>query len=138
MIALIGQIARRPRYGMEKPFPPEPRSRRNLRVYAVMETGGRQYRVSPGQELLVEKLPGTTGDEFKVEQVLMVVDEAGQTLVGRPYIDGVRAIATVLGQERGPKILVFKYKAKSNYRRRKGHRQDLTRIRVERIEFPSA
>lgn len=107
-------------------------------MYAVMETGGRQYRVSPGQELLVEKLPGTTGDEFKVEQVLMVVDEAGQTLVGRPYIDGARAIATVLGQERGPKILVFKYKPKSNYRRRKGHRQDLTRIRVERIEFPLA
>lgn len=108
-----------------------------LYVYAVLESGGRQYRVAPGQELLVEKLPGEQGEEFSVEQVLMVVDESGNTLVGRPYVEGARAVATVVGQERGPKILVFKYKAKSNYRRRRGHRQDLTRIRVERIELPS-
>lgn len=108
-----------------------------LYVYAVLESGGRQYRVAPGQELLVEKLPGEQGEEFSVEQVLMVVDESGSTLVGRPYVEGARAVATVVGQERGPKILVFKYKAKSNYRRRRGHRQDLTRIRVERIELPS-
>ncbi|MCL4521968.1 MAG: 50S ribosomal protein L21 [Firmicutes bacterium] len=106
-------------------------------MYAVMETGGRQYRVAPGEELLVEKLPGEAGDEFSLDQVLMVVDESGETIVGRPYVAGARAVATVVGQERGPKILVFKYKAKSNYRRRRGHRQDLTRIRVERIETPS-
>jgi large subunit ribosomal protein L21 len=115
---------------------PKPRSG-GFYVYAVMETGGRQYRVSPGQELLVEKLPGDPGVELNLDQVLMVVDESGKTLVGRPYVDGARAVATVVGQERGPKILVFKYKPKSNYRRRKGHRQDLTRIRVERIEFSS-
>jgi large subunit ribosomal protein L21 len=102
-----------------------------------METGGRQYRVVPGQELLVEKLPGEAGHEFSLEHLLMVVSESGETLVGRPYVAGARAVATVVGQERGPKILVFKYKPKSNYRRRRGHRQDLTRIRVERIELPS-
>lgn len=106
-------------------------------VYAVVETGGRQYRVEPGQELLVEKLAAEPGQELALDRLLMVVGEAGQTLVGRPYVDGARAVATVVGQERGPKILVFKYKPKVNYRRRRGHRQDLTRIRVERIELPS-
>lgn len=106
-------------------------------MYAVVETGGRQYRVEPGHELLVEKLVAEPGQELALERLLMVVAEGGQTLVGRPYVDGARAVATVLGQERGPKILVFKYKPKVNYRRRRGHRQDLTRIRVERIELPS-
>ncbi len=103
-----------------------------------METGGHQYRVTPGEELLVEKVAGEPGLEFSLEDVLMVVEDSGDVLVGYPYVAGARAVATVVGQERGPKILVFKYKPKSNYRRRRGHRQNLTRIRIERIELPDS
>lgn len=102
-----------------------------------METGGKQYRVAPGQELLVEKLPAEPGSEIAIDQLLMVVSESGERLIGTPYVQGAKAILHVVAQERGPKILVFKYKPKSNYRRRQGHRQDLTRLRVERIEVSS-
>lgn len=106
-------------------------------MYAVIETGGRQYRVKPGQELLVEKLPIEEGAEVEFDRLLMVTGEEGQTLlVGTPYVPGAKAVATVVRQERGRKILVFKYKPKSNYRRRQGHRQSLTRIQVLRIELP--
>lgn len=103
-------------------------------VYAVIETGGKQYRVMPGQVLVVEKLAGDPGDELAFNNLLMVVKDEGETQIGTPYVDGAKAVGTVLSQERGKKILVFKYKAKSNYRRRQGHRQSLTRVRIERIE----
>lgn len=104
-------------------------------MYAVIETGGKQYRVTPGQELLVEKLPAEPGDQWELGHCLMVVGDEGDTRVGSPYVDGAKAVATVVSQERGEKILVFKYKAKSNYRRRQGHRQYLTRLRIDRIEL---
>lgn len=103
-------------------------------MYAVIETGGKQYRVSPGQELLIEKLPVAEGAEYTFDHLLMVVDDNGQPVIGQPYLSGVSAVGTIVQQERGEKILVFKYKAKSNYRRRQGHRQYLTRVRIERIE----
>ncbi len=103
-------------------------------MYAVIETGGRQYRVEPGQVLLVEKLAGEPGDELAFDNLLMVVKDEGIPEVGVPYIRGAKAVGTVLSQERGKKILVFKYKPKSNYRRRQGHRQSLTRVRIDRIE----
>lgn len=107
-------------------------------MYAVIETGGRQYRVEPGQVLLIEKLPVEEGSEVEFDRLLMVSgDTDGKCLVGTPYIEGAKAVGTVVRQERGPKILVFKYKPKSNYRRRQGHRQALTRVQVERIELPS-
>lgn len=103
-------------------------------MYAVIETGGKQYRVQPGQVLLVEKLPGEPGEELSFDNLLMVVNEDAEPLIGTPYVAGAKAVGTVVSQERGKKILVFKYKPKSNYRRRRGHRQDLTRIRIDRIE----
>lgn len=103
-------------------------------MYAVIETGGKQYRVSPGQELLIEKLPVDEGNEYTFDRLLMVVDDNGQPVVGQPYVSGASAVATIVRQERGEKILVFKYKAKSNYRRRQGHRQYLTRVRIDRID----
>lgn len=106
-------------------------------MYAVIETGGKQYRVSPGQELLIEKLPAESGTEFDFEHLLLIVDEEGGAVVGSPYIAGAKAVATIVAQERGQKILVFKYKPKSNYRRRQGHRQSLTRVRIDRIENPA-
>lgn len=103
-------------------------------MYAVIKTGGKQYRVEPGQVLLVEKLAGEPGDELAFDNLLMVVKDEGVPEVGAPYIRGAKAVGTVLSQERGKKILVFKYKPKSNYRRRQGHRQSLTRVRIDRIE----
>ncbi|MCL5115640.1 MAG: 50S ribosomal protein L21 [Firmicutes bacterium] len=104
-------------------------------MYAVIETGGKQYRVEPGQVLVVEKLPGEPGEELAFNNLLMVVGDEGEPVIGTPYVSGAKAYGTVLGQERGKKILVFKYKPKSNYRRRQGHRQYHTRVRIERIEL---
>lgn len=104
-------------------------------MYAVIKTGGKQYRVEPGQVLVVEKLPGEPGEELSFEHLLMVVGDEGEPVIGKPYISGAKAVGTVIRQERGKKILVFKYKPKSNYRRRQGHRQSQTRVRIERIEL---
>lgn len=103
-------------------------------MYAVVETGGRQFRVEPGQQIVIEKLGVEAGSEVTFDHLLMVVDDGGQALWGRPYVDGAKALGTVVTQERGPKILVFKYKPKVNYRRRRGHRQDLTRVLINAIE----
>lgn len=105
-----------------------------FRVYAVIETGGKQYRVIPGQELLIEKLPLDEGSEYTFDRLLLVVDDNGQPVVGSPYVSGATATGTIVRQERAKKIQVFKYKPKSNYRRHQGHRQYLTRVRIERIE----
>jgi large subunit ribosomal protein L21 len=105
-------------------------------VYAVIETGGRQFRVEPGQVIDVEKLPQAEGETVEFDRLLLVKD-GEQTLVGTPYVEGARATGTVLKQYRGKKILVFKYKPKANYRRRQGHRQWLTRVRVDRIDYPA-
>ncbi|MCY0900344.1 MAG: 50S ribosomal protein L21 [Firmicutes bacterium] len=104
-------------------------------MYAVIETGGRQYRVEPGQVIVVEKLPGEPGEELAFDRLLMVVGDEGDPQVGTPYLGGAKAYGTILAQERGKKIIVFKYKPKSNYRRHQGHRQWLTRVRIERIEL---
>lgn len=103
-------------------------------MYAVIETGGKQYRVEPGEVLVVEKLGVEPGDELQFDNLLMVVGDDGTPVVGAPYVAGAKAYATVVRQERAKKILVFKYKAKSNYRRRRGHRQYQTRVRIDRIE----
>lgn len=103
-------------------------------MYAVVETGGKQVKVEPNQVILVEKLAGEPGSEIRFTRVLMLVDETGETHVGQPYLADVAVVGHVVAQERGKKILVFKYKPKVNYRRRQGHRQDLTRVQVDRID----
>jgi large subunit ribosomal protein L21 len=105
-------------------------------LYAIIETGGKQYRVAPGDELVVEKLSGEPGTELTLDRLLMVVQDGEPPVIGTPYVAGARAICQVVAQERGKKILVFKYKPKVNYRRRQGHRQWLTRVRIDRIELP--
>ena len=103
-------------------------------MYAVVETGGKQVKVEPGQVILVEKLAGDAGSEIRFERTLLLVDETGAAHVGQPYLEDVVVVGHVVAQERGKKILVFKYKPKVNYRRRQGHRQDLTRVQVDRID----
>ena len=101
-------------------------------MYAVIKTGGKQYKVAKDQIVIVEKLSGETGDSVAFEQILMVGDEAAST-VGTPYVAGASVTAEVLGQDRDEKIVVFKKKRRKNYRRRKGHRQDQTVLRITDI-----
>jgi large subunit ribosomal protein L21 len=101
-------------------------------VYAVVKTGGHQYKASVGDELIIERLPNEVGTQVELDQVYLVADEDG-VLVGQPTVDGAFIRATILEEFRGPKILVFKYKPKERYRRRMGHRQTYMRLRVDEI-----
>jgi large subunit ribosomal protein L21 len=102
-------------------------------MYAIIQTGGKQYRVAEGDVLIIEKLEAEEGDVVEFDQVLTVVKE-GEVVVGKPVVEGAKVTAKVEAQGKGKKILVFKYKAKSNYRRRKGHRQPFTKVVIEKIE----
>ncbi|MDR3264486.1 MAG: 50S ribosomal protein L21 [Synergistaceae bacterium] len=101
-------------------------------MYAVVETGGKQYRVQVGDVLRVERLDGEVGQELVLEKVLMVGEE-NSVKFGTPLVDGAGVKVEVLSQERADKILVFKFKSKKNYRRMRGHRQYYTEIRVREI-----
>ncbi len=102
-------------------------------MYAVIKTGGKQYRVAEGDTIMVEKLAGEAGAEVVFDQVLMVVNDA-DVKVGKPMVEGAKVTGKVEAQGKEKKILVFKYKAKSNYRRRQGHRQPFTKVVIEKIE----
>ena len=101
-------------------------------TYAIIETGGKQYRVAVGDTLSVEKLPVETGSGITFDRVLMV-GGGGSARVGTPLVAGATVQAQVAEQYRGPKIVVFKYKPKKRYRRRTGHRQSLTRVAITAI-----
>ena len=101
-------------------------------MYAVIKTGGKQYRVAKDDVIVVERLAGLAGDKIELDQVLMLDDGKAPTL-GTPLVDGARVAATVLDQSRGEKIIVFKKKRRKNYRRTMGHRQDLTVLRITDI-----
>jgi large subunit ribosomal protein L21 len=100
--------------------------------YAVIETGGKQYRVVVGDTLSIEKLPVEPGSDITFDRVLMVGGD-GSARVGTPLVAGATVQAQVEQQYRGPKIVVFKYKPKKRYRRRTGHRQSLTRVAITAI-----
>lgn len=102
-------------------------------MYAVIATGGKQYRVKEGDVILVEKLPASEGDTVEITEVL-AVGEAGDIRIGTPLVEGAKVLLKVLGQGKGPKVIVFKYKPKKNYRRKTGHRQPYTKVAVEKIE----
>ncbi|HWJ03631.1 MAG TPA: 50S ribosomal protein L21 [Verrucomicrobiae bacterium] len=102
-------------------------------MYAVIETGGKQYRVQQGDVLNVEKLDANVGDTVAIERVLVVENE-GNVQVGAPFVSGAKAVVKVVEHGKGEKIIVFKYKAKKNYRRKQGHRQPFTKVVVEAIE----
>ena len=102
-------------------------------MYAIIRTGGKQYRVKPGDTIYVERLGGGTGDKVEFEEVLLLAGDEG-TKVGSPLVGGAKVAATVLEQGRDQKIRVFKYKKRKHYRRTKGHRQSYTALRIESIE----
>ncbi len=101
-------------------------------MFAIIESGGKQYKVAPGNPLVVERLASEPGATVEFDRVLLIGDE-GDLTVGNPAIQGARVLAYVVDQDRARKVTVFKYKAKSNYRRKTGHRQPLTRLRVTEI-----
>ncbi len=103
-------------------------------MYAVIETGGKQYRVAPGDVLDVERLDmPEKASELRFDRVLMVKGETDVQL-GTPLVEGASVTATLVEEVRAPKILVFKFKRRKGYRRLTGHRQDLMRVRIEKIE----
>ncbi len=102
-------------------------------LYAIIETGGKQYRVEEGSVLKVEKLAAAEGETVELDQVLALKKD-DQLTVGAPWVAGVKVLAQVLEHGRGKKIIVFKYKSKKNYRRKQGHRQSFTKLRIEKIE----
>ena len=101
-------------------------------MYAVVSTGGKQYRVEAGNELIVERVGGDAGSTITFDRVLLVGDGEAVT-VGTPTVAGATVSGTVLGEALGPKLIVFKFKQKATYRRKNGHRQHLTRIRIDEI-----
>lgn len=101
-------------------------------MFAVVKTGGKQYRVSPGDVIVVEKLLGDSGDNITLSEVLMIGDDT-TTTVGSPFIQGSVVEATIREQDRADKIIVFKKKRRQGYRRKKGHRQDVTVLTINAI-----
>jgi large subunit ribosomal protein L21 len=102
-------------------------------VFAVVETGSKQYRVKPGQLIKVDLLDGEKDAEIRLEKVLMISDEAGEVTIGRPVLSGATVRATIVEQGRGEKIRVFKFKSKKRYRKTIGHRSFLTTLKIEEI-----
>jgi large subunit ribosomal protein L21 len=103
-----------------------------LDVYAVVESGGKQYRVEVGQSIQVDRLPYGVGDKIELDKVLLVADESG-VRVGQPHLEGATVHATVTLQDKYRKILVFRYRPKKRIRRKTGHRQDYTRLHIDEI-----
>jgi len=101
-------------------------------VYAIIETGGKQFRVQEGDTLYVEKLNNEPGETVEINKVL-AVQKDDQLKLGSPLLDGATVQLKVVRHGRGKKIIIFKYKAKKNYRRKKGHRQSFTQVTVEKI-----
>ena len=108
-----------------------------VKIYAVIETGGKQYKVSPGQVIDVERLDVAEGKTIELDRVLLVADGEKVT-VGKPVVEGVKVVATSQGNGKGEKIIVFKYKPKVRYRNKTGHRQFYTRLAIDKIIEPGS
>ena len=102
-------------------------------MYAVIKTGGKQYRVTEGDTLKVEKLPGTVGESLEFPEVLAIGEGIG-VKVGTPTVEGARVVAEIVEQGKDKKVIVFKKKRRKGYRKRQGHRQSFTGIRIKEIK----
>lgn len=100
--------------------------------YAIIRTGGKQYRVAPGEVVRIERLAGEVGAPVEFTEVLLTGGE-GAVRIGTPLVEGVKVSGQIVGQERDKKIRIFKKKRRKNYRRRRGHRQSITAVRVTAI-----
>ncbi|TZE82235.1 50S ribosomal protein L21 [Calorimonas adulescens] len=104
-------------------------------MYALIETGGKQYRVAEGDVIRVEKLNASVGSEVNLDKVLLVKKDDNSVEVGTPTIQGATVQAEVIAQGKAPKIIVYKYKAKKNERKKKGHRQPYTELKINKINY---
>jgi large subunit ribosomal protein L21 len=105
-------------------------------TYAIVESGGKQYKVAAGQKIDVERLGIAEGEDVELPNVLFIAN-GDDTIIGSPTIDGAKVIATCLGERKGDKIIVFKYKRKVRYRRKTGHRQLYTTLEIKEIAKPN-
>jgi large subunit ribosomal protein L21 len=104
-----------------------------MSAYAVIKTGGKQYRVSEGDEVRFERLTGEVGETIAFDQVLLTSD--GETIeVGRPFVENSKVVGRITHHGKGKKVMIFKYKRRKDYRRKKGHRQQFTLVRIEDIK----
>lgn len=101
-------------------------------MYAVIETGGKQYKVQEGDTVFVEKLDTEEGEQVDLSRVLLISKE-DDLVVGKPFVENAKVEATVLEQGKGKKVIVYKYKAKKNYKRKQGHRQPYTKLKIDKI-----
>lgn len=101
-------------------------------MYAVIETGGKQYKVREGDTVFVEKLDTEEGEQVDLSRVLLISKE-DDLVVGKPFVENAKVEATVLEQGKGKKIIVYKYKAKKNYKKKQGHRQPYTKLKIDKI-----
>ncbi len=100
-------------------------------MYAVIKTGGKQYRVAKGDKIFVEKLPGNVGDAVSFDQVLMIGGESIK--LGKPLVSGAKVEAKILEQDRGKKVIIFKFRRRKNYHRKTGHRQPFTALEITNV-----
>jgi large subunit ribosomal protein L21 len=102
-------------------------------VFAIIQSGGRQVKVTPGAVIEVDRIDAQPGEEVSIDQVLFLEKDGGEVLAGAPFVANVKVLGVVDGESRGPKIRVFKKKRRKGMRRTKGHRSTLTRVRVREI-----
>jgi large subunit ribosomal protein L21 len=104
-------------------------------MYAVIQTGGKQYRVEPGKTVVVEKLDGEQGTAVVFDQVLLVSSgDGGSVSIGKPTVTGAKVTGSIVEQGRGEKLVVFKFRRRKNYVRKNGHRQDYTAVKIAEIQ----
>jgi len=102
-------------------------------MYAIIQTGSKQYRVEKGSRLRVEKLLHEQGKDFQIPEVLLVAGNGSGASIGRPYVEGSKVTATVIKHLSGPKLIIFKKRSKKGYKKKTGHRQDLTEIEIKEV-----
>ena len=103
-------------------------------MHAIFRDGGRQYRVSEGETLLVDLRDGEPGSKIEFPEVLSIEPEGAEMTIGQPLVDGAKVVAEVIGEFKGPKLIFHRYRRRKNSRSRQGHRQRYTQVRVEKIE----
>lgn len=104
-------------------------------MYAVIQTGGKQYRVQPGDTVMIEKLDGDLGDQVEFKEILLLSGNES-VKIGRPLVEGAKVTGEIVEQGRGKKLVVFKFRRRKNYRRRNGHRQDFTAVKINQVVAP--